>query len=176
VALASTAAETPRQAFAVLLDRTTGASFESIVDLKDEVVRSWTPLPAGTQPAIMLDEFAACEDGVKKDPRFAEALAKRGIHNLDLVCIEPWSAGYYGADSAGRRLMRALVYTRLSPEDNPYAHPVENLVVVYDLNTGEVVRIEDHGVLPVPRQTGNYTPAHVGAASRSRTCASGAGV
>ncbi len=27
-----------------------------------------------------------------------EALAGRGLTDLDLVCIEPWSAGYYGAD------------------------------------------------------------------------------
>ncbi len=48
------------------------------------------------------------------------------------------------------------------PDDNGYAHPVENVIVTFDLHEMAVVRIEDHGVVPVPRQNANYGPDDVG--------------
>lgn len=153
----------PREADAVLINRDGGAAYEAIVDIAAERVTSWIELPGGTQPPIMLDEFDECEVNCKADPRVVEALAGRGMTDLDLVCIEPWSAGYFGVDAEGRRLMRALVFTRLDPDDSPYAHPAENLVIIYDLNSGEVVEIEDNGFIPVPKASGNYLPQYVGA-------------
>ncbi|ABG99520.1 amine oxidase (copper-containing) (plasmid) [Rhodococcus jostii RHA1] len=153
-----------REASAVLIDRSTGYGYEATVDLENESLERWVELPSGAQPPIMLDEFEECEVNCKRDPRVVEALASRGLTNLDLVCIEPWSAGYFGKDDQGRRLMRALVFTRLDPDDSPYAHPAEGLIIIYDLNNGEVVEIEDNGLIPVPQQTGNYLPQHVGPA------------
>lgn len=154
----------PREANAVLIDRASGLAYESIVNLTTGSVAGWLELPAGVQPPIMLDEFGECEVNCKADPRVVKALAGRGLTDLDLVCIEPWSAGYFGVDAHGRRLMRALVFTRLEPNDNPYAHPAENLVIIYDLNSGAVVEVEDNGFVPVPRQAGNYAPEYVGSA------------
>jgi len=151
-----------REAFAVLLDRTEGRAYEAVVDLGSRTVARWTPLASGVQPPVMLDEFDECEVNCKADPRVVKVLAERGVTDLDLVCIEPWSAGTYSADAEGRRLLRCLVFTRLSADDNPYAHPIENLVFVYDLNAGTVVEIEDHGALPVPKEVGHYLPSQVG--------------
>ncbi|KRE26860.1 tyramine oxidase [Mycobacterium sp. Soil538] len=153
-----------RQADAILIDRATGASFLARVDLSAGVIDQWSERPLGSQPPIMLDEFTECEENCKKDPRVVEALASRGLTDLDLVCIEPWSAGYYGADDNGRRLMRTLVFVRQDPDDNPYAHPAEGLIIIYDLNSGKVVEIEDNGFIPVPHASGNYLPKHVGPA------------
>ena len=153
-----------RQASAVLIDRATGHSYAATVDLVSDTVVAWQQLPPGSQPPIMLDEFDECEVNCKRDRRVVDALAGRGMTDLDLVCIEPWSAGYYGEDDQGRRLMRALVFVRNDPDDNPYAHPAEGLVLIYDLNRGEVVEVEDNGFVPVPHQTGNYLPKHVGPA------------
>jgi primary-amine oxidase len=150
-----------READAVLIDRGTGIAYEAVVSLKTAEVATWKPLPAGSQPPVMLDEFAEAEENCKKDPRVVEALAKRGLTDLDLVCIEPWSAGYYGETADGRRLLRCLVFVRLEPTDNPYAHPAENLVIVYDQNAGAVDRVEDHGLMPVPQEKGNYSPAYL---------------
>lgn len=148
----------------MLIDRTTGLAYEAIVDLDSGLISGWKELGAGVQPPIMLDEFDECEVNCKADPRVVEALAGRGLTDLDLVCIEPWSAGYFGTDAEGRRLMRALVFTRLDADDNPYAHPAENLVIIYDLNSGQVVEVEDNGFVPVPQTVGNYLPQHVGPA------------
>jgi len=51
-----------------------------------------------------------------------------------------------------------------TPDDNGYAHPIENFIVFYDLNAGEVVRLEDDQAIPVPAARGNYLPKYVGPA------------
>jgi len=151
----------PREADAILIDRSTGTAYEAVVDLDASTVTAWTALPSGAQPPVMLDEFGEAEENCKRDPRVIEALTSRGLTNLDLVCIEPWSAGYYGVDAQGRRLLRCLVFARLEAEDNPYAHPAENLVIIYDQNTGQVVEVEDNGFVPVPQEKGNYLPSYL---------------
>lgn len=77
----------PRAAFAVLLNRVTGATHEAVVSLTDDRVTSWRDVP-GVQPAIMLDEFDEEETGAKQNPEFVAALAARGLTDLDLVCVE----------------------------------------------------------------------------------------
>ncbi|GAB14482.1 copper-containing amine oxidase, partial [Arthrobacter globiformis NBRC 12137] len=153
-----------READAVLVDRAAARSYEAVVNLETGTVDRWTQLAANVQPPFMLDEFAECEEACRKDPKVIEALAKRGLTDLDLVCFEPWSVGYFGEDAEGRRLMRALVFVRDEPDDSPYAHPIENFIVFYDLNAGEVVRLEDDQAIPVPSARGNYLPKYVGPA------------
>ena len=62
-----------------------------------------------------------------------------------------------------RRLTRALSWVRMSsPNDNGYAHPIEGVLALVDLNKMEVVRIDDTGVVPIPPEPGNYTPEAIG--------------
>ena len=61
-------------------------------------------------------------------------------------------------DLADRRLSWGTVWYREFPEDNGYARPVAGLVPILDLDTLEVIRIEDHGVIPMTSETGVYTP------------------
>jgi len=111
----------------------------------------------------MGDEFFECEQLLKSDPEFQAALRKRGITNFDLVMVDPWSAGNYGAEEEQtRRLTRALTWVRTDPNDNGYAHPVEGVLALVDLNKMEVVRIDDTGVITRPPEPGNYTPEAVG--------------
>jgi primary-amine oxidase len=153
-----------RRSFAVLLDRGRKAGFESIVDLLAKSVVSFTQLPPGVQPPIMLDEFGECEEAVKRSPEFLAVLQKRGITDADLVMVEPWSAGTYGTElpeDKGRRLMRALCFVRSEPRDNGYARPLGGIVVVVDLNQMEVVRIEDYGVVPLPPESANWSREYI---------------
>ena len=157
-------AATAREADAVLVNRAEGRAYEAIVDLDSGIVSKWTKLAENVHPPFMLDEFAEGEEACRKNPEVQAALAKRGITNMDLVCFEPWSVGYFGEDNEGRRLMRALVFVRDEEDDSPYAHPIENFIVIVDLNTGEVVKLEDDQAIPVPSASGNYLPKYVGEA------------
>jgi primary-amine oxidase len=150
----------PREAAAVVLDKADGKTYEAVVSLTDGAVTRWEHVP-GVQPQVLLEEFFETEEVVKNDPGVQEALRKRGITEFDGVMVDPWSAGHYGDEEEGR-LLRGLIWIKMGgPDDNGYAHPVENLVVYVDTNAKRVVKIEDHGVVPVPRQPGNYTPGDV---------------
>lgn len=148
-----------RAAFLVLLDNAAGRGYEAVVSLTEARVVSFTALPDGVQTSIMLDEFLECEEAVKRSPEFRAALQKRGITDVNLVMVDPWSAGVYGSereDEQGRRLSRALCWARTEPTDNGYAHPIDGIIAVVDLNKMEVLRIEDYGDIPLPPQPGNW--------------------
>ena len=152
-----------REAHVVLLNNASGECIEALVSLTGSAVSSWHPME-GVQPAIMLDEFVECEEAVKASPEFLEALRKRGISDVDLVMVDPWSAGFYGVEreeDRGKRLSRALAWVRSDPTDNGYARPLEGVVAVVDLNKMEVLRVEDHGVVPLPPEPGNWTQNHI---------------
>src|SRR5512145_1389428 len=151
-----------RTAAVVLMDSAEGKTYEAVVSLTGKDVVAWRHVP-GVQPSIVLDEFFECEAAVRADPRWQEALRKRGVTDFSLTMVDPWSAGNFGvADDEGRRLSRALTWVRRSPDDNGYARPVANLLTVVDLNAMKVVRVEDHGVVPLPPEDANYSPAVTG--------------
>jgi primary-amine oxidase len=151
-----------REAFMVLLDNTRETTYEAIVSITEKRVVFWELIP-GVQPSILLGEFFEFEPLVKAHPDFQAAMLKRGITNMDLVMVESSTSGNYGAEEEQtRRIMRGLVWLRLNPHDNSYAHPVEGVQAIVDLHKMEVIRIEDNGVIPVPPEAGNYTPEAVG--------------
>jgi primary-amine oxidase len=145
-----------REAFAVILDGNDGSTYEAVISLTRGAVTSWTHVP-DIQPPIVLEEFDECEAACKESPEFQEALRKRGVEDMDSVLVDPWSAGSYG-DEEGRRLSRALTWVYIEGDHNAYAHPVDNLVTIVDLNKMEVVRVDDHGVVPIPQESGAYLP------------------
>src|SRR6185295_5755306 len=113
----------------------------------------------GVQPPIVLDEFIECEEAVKRSPEFLAALKKRGVDDVNLVMVDPWSAGVYGVereDEKSRRISRALCWVRSEPNENGYARPIDGIIAVVDLNKMEVLRIEDYGVIPLPPTAGNW--------------------
>ncbi len=149
--------EFSRRVAAVLYDRATSRTIEAAVDLTSGSVESWHELE-GVQPSIMLEEFFLAEDLARADPRWQEAVRKRGVTDFSLAMLDPWATGYSTETAAGRRLIRPLTFIRSEVDDNGYARPVEGLLVVVDLDKGEVVDVQDHGVVPLPEQPGNYAP------------------
>jgi primary-amine oxidase len=140
-----------RVAFAVVLDAA-GAGFEARVDLSAGGGVELAELP-GLQPAITLDEYEEAGDAARADPRFREALARRGIADPSEVIVDAWSVGSF--EPSDRRLARGLVWMRGDgPGANPYAQPVGGLLVIVDLVRMEVVRVDDHFVLPLPDGAG----------------------
>jgi primary-amine oxidase len=87
-----------RLASAMVFDTATGNACEATVDLALGKVSRFAPLAADLQPPIMLDEFVECEAAVKRSTEFRAALAKRGVRDVELVMVDPWSAGMYGGE------------------------------------------------------------------------------
>ena len=150
-----------REAFFIVFDNRTSETREAVVSLTSGGVVSWTHIP-GVQPRITLDEFSECEAAVKADPGFIEALARRGITDVDMVMVDAWSAGNFGVEEEeGLRLVFARLWLKTGPNDNGYARPIEGVIPVVDLNRMEVLRVEDHGIVPLPPNDGNYAAEYV---------------
>ena len=152
----------PRSAFLVVLDNDTASTYEAVVSLDERRVVSWEHVP-GVQPRVMYEEFVECEAMVRADPQFLAAIGKRGITDPSLVMVDSWSAGNYGyEEEEGRRLVLARSFLRSGPNDNGYARPIEGVTAVVDLNSMEVVRVDDYGYVPLPPKDGNYGAEFVG--------------
>src|SRR5262245_61922352 len=85
----------PRTVLAVTYAKPAGLTWMITVDLAAEAVTAKVPVP-GAQPSIMLDEWMADADGIKADPSFQAACAKRGVTDMSQVQIDPWPASYFG--------------------------------------------------------------------------------
>ncbi|MDQ1548541.1 MAG: primary-amine oxidase, partial [Microbacteriaceae bacterium] len=151
-------AETPRRAFVTMYDAAAKLIYESVVDLGARIIDSWKAVP-GRFPSYLVEHITGVVEVVRADPRWQEAMRKRGVTDFDLAMIDPWPAGYYGSQDHydnSPLVCRPLTFMRAAPSEHGYARPVEGLIVTFDLDAMKVIDIEDHGVVPLPPTAGNY--------------------
>jgi primary-amine oxidase len=150
-----------REAFIVLFDNSKNECYEAVVDIDRAALISWTHIP-GVQPTMSSDEQIECEQAVLKSEAFRDAMKKYGVTDTSLVMVDIWSAGYYGTEEeATMRLARPLCFLRADAGDNGYAHPIEGIRPVVDLNTMTVIRVEEYDYVKVPLLAGNYSKDRV---------------
>jgi primary-amine oxidase len=152
-------AAVPREAEVIVRERGRMGVLEAIVSLTEgKVLRS--ERRDGVQAPISEEEFMAAEEIVLQDPRWQEAMRKRGVEDFSLAMLDPWAASYTGPedDPSQRRICRPLTWVRSEPGEHGYARPVEGLIAEVDLDSMQVIDIIDHGVVPLPSTPGNYTP------------------
>lgn len=133
---------------------------EGILSLTEGRILSSRHLPTA-RPMIMLEEFLGVESAVKAHPDFIAGCRRRGIENIDMVCVDPWSAGSFGiAGEEERRISHTFAWLRTRKDGNYYAHPIEGLNAVVDVDTMTVLRVDDHFAgsdpLPVPLTESQY--------------------
>jgi primary-amine oxidase len=129
----------PREADVVLFDNGTNSCYEARVSLEGEGdIVSFEHIP-GVQPTMTVDEQVECEQAVLRSVQFQELIREHyGINDVNLVMVDIWSSGYYGKEEERtRRLARPLCFARSDPLDNGYAHPIEGLRPVVDLNSSK---------------------------------------
>ena len=149
----------PRAAELVILDRGNQRTAEALVTLDPPSVRSWT-LRDDIQPMAVVSELMEAEEAVRVHPEFQAAMARRGVTDFDTVQVDAWPAGHFGpAEETGQRLSRAVAFIKPHPGDSEWAHPVDGVIALVDLNTLEVLRVDDHGVVPIPPESGNFDAA-----------------
>ncbi len=155
------AADTPRCAFLTMYDAAAKMIYEAVVDLRAGLIESWTPIP-GRFPSYLVEHMTGVEEKVREDPRWQEAMRRRGVTDFSLAMIDPWPAGYYGAQDHydnSPLVCRPLTFMRAAPSEHGYARPVEGFIVTFDLDAMAVIDVEDHGVVPLPPTAGNYSEA-----------------
>ena len=153
-----------REAEVVIFGNATNIAHVVLVNLTQGVVLRANAAPAGSQPTLSVDEQIECEQAVLRSEEFRAALERQyGVSDTSLVMVDIWSAGNYGSEEdRALRLARPLCFLRSDPTENGYAHPIEGLRPVVDLNRMEVIRVEEHGRWPLPPTQGDYSADRVG--------------
>jgi len=151
----------PREVLCVVYERPRAVTWMVTVALDEPArVTSAVPVP-GVQPLITGDQFVADSEAIKQAPAFQAALARRGLTDMAAIAIDAWPAANFGLDidKSGRPLTRAVAYALDGPHPNPYARPIENLVVIWDRDAREIVELQDGDAVPLPTDPGRYDAA-----------------
>ena len=139
----------PRQADVIMLD---GIHIvEGVVDLDAGKVVSWTPIE-GAHGMVLIDDFFSVQNIINGSKEYAEALKKHGVDDPTKVITTPLTVGFFdGKDGLehNQRLLKVVSYLDTG-DGNYWAHPIENLVAVVDLEQKKIIKIEEGQVIPVP--------------------------
>ncbi len=152
----------PRVVEAICLERSTNRTFRARVDLTSDEVRSFEHVP-GVQANVTVDEWEEADAALRAHPDVVAALARRGITDLSLVFMDTWTYGeaVMPEQWTDRRIGWSDTWVRAAEGANPYAGPVNGLHCVIDLNTMELLAIEDTHTVDRPAIMGEYVPRHV---------------
>src|ERR1700735_803588 len=133
-----------REALVVCWDRGDGRAYRGAVSLTADEVTAWDHLP-GQQPNMTVDEWHECDEMLRAHPAVTGALGRRGITDMSRVLADMWAYGaaFVPDRYAGRRIGWCDLWHRGSERGNPYAHHVTGLHPVVDLNSMELLEIED---------------------------------
>jgi primary-amine oxidase len=156
-------ADTPpaRVADIVCWNREDGRGFKGTVSLAEDRVASWAELAPGEHPSMTVADYLEADEVLRRHPAVIAALAQRGVTDMNLVLIDVWA---YGAAVAppqysDRRIGWADVWHRATPGGNPYANPLAGLHPIVDLNTMELLELEDDWIGgSAPHVMGEYAP------------------
>lgn len=130
---------------------------EAVVDLGTQKLLSWEPIK-DAHGMVLLDDFATVQSVIEGSTEYAQALDKRGIKDAKKVVTTPLTVGYFdGKDglTQDKRLLKVVSYLDVG-DGNYWAHPIENLVAIVDLESKSVIKIEDAGIVPVPMKPTPY--------------------
>lgn len=151
-----------RRALATCLDTTQNATYKAVISLTSGEVLSWNHIP-GVQPNFTVDEWEEADAVLRGHPDVIAALARRGITDMDLVFMDTWTYGdaVMPEKYKGRRLGWSDTWVRAADGANPYAGPVNGFHCVIDMNSMELLDIEDTFTVERPTMMGEYVPRHV---------------
>lgn len=141
-------AKDQRQAYVAVFDFKSSLMSELTLDLKAKQLLSKKDLP-GIKPPLLLEEYDRARQIAKADPRWQQAMKKRGFANLDDVFLDIWAPGLIRPEEnkPGQRLLRGVSYKKEGK--NVYGRPIDGVIVTVDLSQKKVVSVWDIEMPPV---------------------------
>ncbi|KLO32512.1 primary-amine oxidase [Mycobacterium haemophilum] len=151
-----------RRAVIVCFNRDANRTYKALVSLSDDTVASWTYMP-GVQANATVDEWHEAGELLRTHPAVVAALQRRGVTDIDNVLMDVWTYGDIMIPEAyrGRRLAWSDTWVKSSGGANPYAHHLKGFHCVIDLNTMELLEIEEGESLELPEVMAEYLPRHI---------------
>lgn len=152
-----------RAAKITLWNSATSTVIEAVITVEGKEI-SFTEIPGAKAPILSTESEKAIK-AAKSDKRIIAALKDRGIENLDQVHMETWPIGAQIPKDLddGRRLIWTPMWQRPTEFANLYAHPINGLHAIVDLDSGEVVFVENTEIIPIPQTPGPYRENQTGA-------------
>jgi primary-amine oxidase len=143
----------------VCWNRDDGRTYKARVALDDDRVTAWEHRP-GEQANFTMEEYGECNEALKRDPRVIAALERHGVHDMDRVLVDTWAYGglLVPEKHRDRRVGWTDVWIYGEEGSNPYANPISGLHFVVDVNTLELLEIEDASDVDRPATMGEYEP------------------
>lgn len=145
-------------------DPAVGRSFDARVSLTTGSVTRLDWQEHGQAP-VTLHDVVMIHARLAEDGEWLAALAKRGITDPSTVHLEPWVTGIHPPEMPTGRVLRVLAFRRGDPDTNHYAHPIDGLMALVDVDSGNVA-VLDTGVVPVPDRPAEYSADRVGSLRR----------
>src|SRR6266850_4463876 len=160
-----------REARAHVMHYPSNRLWVAIVDLDRGRVSSLELQPRGTQSLVTAEEFVVADELVHSYAPWQAAIRRRGIDPAN-VYVDVWAPGDLPLpagvaatlpDGQKTRLLRAIAFDRGGPIEafdpnapqNPYARPIEGVVVTMDMNRRRVIHMVDSTFARVSSDSGN---------------------
>lgn len=152
-----------REARVTIWDRKRAVVIEGVISV-DGVVKSYQEI-AGAKAPISTVETEIALNIVKRDESVRNALNERGIHDINSVHMETWPIGAKIPEHLddGRRLIWTPMWHQPTPDANFYAHPINGLHAIVDLDSEQLVFLENNSDVPIPNTPGPYRASQTGA-------------
>jgi len=153
---ATNTAPLPREIRTTVFDASSNHTYEFVVDVRERIVTEVKAVPS-VQPMVTQQDFDSAEAVVRRFPRFAEAMKRRGLIP-EKVAVETWASG--NPVGASQRLVRAIFYVADSTGRNRYDQPIEGVSALINLQSKAIIEWRDHDVAPIPKATSTYPVPH----------------
>jgi len=152
-----------RAAKITLWNSATSTVIEAVITVEGKEI-SFTEIPGAKSPILSTESEKAIK-AAKADKRIIAALKDRGVEDVNQVHMETWPIGAQIPKELddGRRLIWTPMWQRPTEFANLYAHPINGLHAIVDLDSGEVVSIENTEIIPIPQTPGPYRENQTGA-------------
>lgn len=148
----------PRKVKLLGSDKNPDGGFCAKIDIVKNQVVSYERLKANGQAPYNMEEMMTAIGLTIQNPEYQKALKKRGITDFELLHIDPWPAGGFVHETIkpGHRALKCISFLKESMNDNGYAKPIQGVISWVDVTLGKVVHVEDHGVVPIPKEHARY--------------------
>jgi len=152
-----------RAAKVTIWNSATSTVIEAVITLDGKEI-SFTEIPGAKAPILSTESEKAIK-AAKADKRIIAALKDRGVNDVNQVHMETWPIGAQIPKDLddGRRLIWTPMWHRPTEFANLYAHPINGLHAIVDLDSGEVVSVENTEIIPIPQTPGPYRENQTGA-------------